>query len=88
MCSGLLWSAVETFYRCYVRATKLTRQYPQALQLVEEVNDKAAVNDSGAGKSGLGIMYLDGALLLNSEEQDALLFIETATFHTKKNVEE
>lgn len=65
-------------YRRYVRLISLTRRYPDALQLFEELDKDAAVSDSVAWKGGPNITRLSTALLLKPEKQNASLFMGTA----------
>lgn len=67
--------------------TRLLRQYLEALQLLEKVNDQAAASDSPAKKGGLKITHLDSGFLFESGEQGALLLIAAAEVHTKINKE-
>lgn len=46
----------------------LMRRHPEALDLVKKVSDEATASDSAAGKGGLGITHLNGALLFDSEK--------------------
>lgn len=61
---------------------RLVSQYLEALKLVQNVSDVAAADDSAAANGELGITHLDIALLLESEKQYALPFIEAAPVPT------
>lgn len=66
----------------------LVSRYAEALQLVEKVSDEAAASGIPAEKIELGISHVSSALLLVSEEQDALLLTEAAAVHTEDNTKE
>lgn len=80
-----LQGAGETTYRRCIRLMRLLRQYLQAHQLVEKVNDEPVSTNSPAEKGGLSISHLKTALLFLSEKRDALPFIGARAGHTKVN---
>lgn len=65
--------------------TRLLRQYPEALELVEKVIDEGAAGDSGAAERGLRLTHLYSALLSKLKKQEAPLFVEASAAHTKND---
>lgn len=59
------------------------RRFPEALQLIENINDEAASTDSGSAKGALSITHLDEAVLSSAEEHTVLLYTEAAVAHTR-----
>lgn len=88
MSRGCLQGAVDTKNRHYVRRISLVRQCSEALRLVEKLNEKAAADDSAAGKRKLGFTQLDSVLHSQSGEQNALLPIESPAAHTKEDMKD
>lgn len=68
--------------------TRVVRRYPEAPRFVREVHDEAAASNTAGEKAGLGIMRRNSTLLLHSEKQDPLLFIQAAADHTRDSPKE
>lgn len=54
---------------------------PEALRLVEDLNESATADASHTGQSALGITHLDSAVLLTAEKNDLLLLFKEVAVH-------
>lgn len=83
---GFLQGAVEGTYRRCVGVTEVMRQFLESPELAEKVNSEATADGSAVEKDGLDIAHLGRALFLQSQKQDALLFIEAAALLMNDNL--
>lgn len=58
-------------------------RFPNALKLVEQLNDEDASEDFIATKVAFGAAHLDNAVLSSCYEHDLLLCIEAGAAHTR-----
>lgn len=83
---ALRWSvqrAGESSYRHYLCVRKLMRRFREALRLVGNPDDKAASENFSAIRDALSVTHLDNAVLSSSKEHGVLLYMESATAHTR-----
>lgn len=80
---GLVQGAVKSSYCGGVRVTKRMRRSPEALRLVDKINDEAASSDSASARGDLGVSDLINAVPFTAEKHDVLLYIETAAAHIR-----
>lgn len=65
------------------RVGKLVHCFPEALRLVEKLNDEASSEDSSAAGGNLALTRLDNAVSLSADEHDVLPYIEAAAAQRK-----
>lgn len=80
---GFVRATVASSVGHYVRATKLMRRLPEALRLLEKLNDEAAGKGSSATEAASGIRHLESSVLSDAAERDVLLSIEAAAAHSQ-----
>lgn len=68
--------AVESSYPHYVRATLLVCCFPDALQLVETLNDMAASEDCSATGGAFRVIHVDRTVLPSADKYAVQLYIE------------
>lgn len=72
----LVHGSVESSFCCCVRVSELVRCFPEALSLVEGLDDEAASENSNASKWTLGATHFDNALFSAAVEHEGPLYIE------------
>lgn len=75
---GAIQDAAEPSYSCDVCATKLLGRSPEALRLIDKINDEAVSESSSATRDALSVTQLYNALLLKADKHDVVLYIKTA----------
>lgn len=75
--------AVKSRYRHYFRVTQLMRLFLKALRLPGTLVRDAANEDFSAIRGALGVISLDKAVILSSEEHNILLCIKAGAAYTR-----
>lgn len=81
---GSVRAAVKWSYLCYVRATKLMHRFPEALQLVENLDDEVASESSSDTRGAFSITRYDEAVFSSADKHDVLPYTKVAGAHKLK----
>lgn len=76
-------AAVESGHRCYLCVAELGLHFPEAPQLVEKVNDKAAGQHFSVNRGVNGDTYFDNGALSSADEHEVLLYISAEAAHIR-----